>query len=52
MVSVACPRCRAEGEHVAVIMHDGYGVCPRCETTWQRGKLHEMIAIDDRQEHQ
>lgn len=47
METVECPRCRAEGAESSVVIHDGYGVCARCETTWNKRKHNQMIAVPE-----
>lgn len=42
-----CPKCQAEGVTVEVVILDGYGVCSRCDTTWNLGKLGQMIAVPE-----
>lgn len=46
IIKVKCPRCQAEGKVVEIIVTDGYGLCPRCDTAWQRLALGQMVALD------
>lgn len=36
-----CPRCPAS----TVVLKDGYGVCPACQTVWQRDELGKLVAV-------
>lgn len=47
METTTCPRCQAEGKFVVIIIDRGYGVCTRCETTWNTRKNGEMVAIPE-----